>query len=274
MLQEHFYIRLFLIIVLGILYTRTMMKVAQYKPIEDSKNKHLIIKILGGFFMLFAILQGSLSIYFLTQVNHPTQMIDFVPTPYQVVRPSTSRVLWGYLTSAQMYVITQITGTMTSLALGTYFMCYRKSATRWWKKLMKFIYMILIYMFFCSATDFHYFDFQEFIPLAIYLALIFYALSKVNKSINNGNNSEECKEAIDDNTIENQQEVKNSIEPIEHISVINYDGENHHKKEEIQIDDISEIKKQSLPYNFCRYCGKKIDYVGGVYCKHCGKKIE
>lgn len=49
MLQEHFYIRLFLIIVLGILYTRTMMKVAQYKPIEDSKNKHLIIKILGVF---------------------------------------------------------------------------------------------------------------------------------------------------------------------------------------------------------------------------------
>ena len=25
--------------------------------------------------------------------------------------------------------------------------------------------------------------------------------------------------------------------------------------------------------NYCRHCGKKIDYVGNKYCKHCGKEL-
>jgi predicted amidophosphoribosyltransferase len=26
--------------------------------------------------------------------------------------------------------------------------------------------------------------------------------------------------------------------------------------------------------NYCRYCGRKIDYERGTYCKHCGKPID
>ena len=48
MLQDQFISRLLLIVVFGIAYIYTMMKMASCNSVETSPQKHIIFKIIGG----------------------------------------------------------------------------------------------------------------------------------------------------------------------------------------------------------------------------------
>ena len=91
-----------------------MIKMAQYKP-DDTKSRNVVMKVLGGLFILLAVFESVMGVYLITQIEHPTQMIDFIPNPNQIVRPSSSHIVWGYVTTAQWHVVSQISNAMTSL---------------------------------------------------------------------------------------------------------------------------------------------------------------
>lgn len=56
MLQDQFISRLLLIVVFGIAYIYTMIKMASCNSVETPPQKHIILKILGGINVLLGIL--------------------------------------------------------------------------------------------------------------------------------------------------------------------------------------------------------------------------
>lgn len=97
MLQDQFISRLLLIVVFGIAYIYTMMKMASCNSVETSPQKHIIFKIIGGINILLAISCLATGIYWLTQVQYPEQTIDFSYSANQIVRTSDKYVVWGIL---------------------------------------------------------------------------------------------------------------------------------------------------------------------------------
>lgn len=55
MLQDQFISRLLLIVVFGVAYIYTMMKMASCNSVETSPQKHIILKILGGINVLLGV---------------------------------------------------------------------------------------------------------------------------------------------------------------------------------------------------------------------------
>lgn len=279
MLQEQFYYRLLLIIALGFIYVKTMMKMALYKPVEGTK-KNLEMKIIGGIFVLLALYEGGMGIYLLTQVQHPMKMIDFIPTPNQIVRPSSTHIIWGYVTNAQWHVVSMITNTMTSLGIGAYFFFYRKSVSKWWEKVLKFLFGVLLYAFYVNATDFHYFDMWELWPLVLFGIMVFVVNMKAKRpskvvtpqeviSNNSDFAAEQMEEAIPPQDHEARFMPKVLDEEVnEHLSTFDSEEQNE------SVPQIMQEVEEKPTYRFCRYCGKKIDYDSVKYCKHCGKQLD
>lgn len=55
---------------------------------------------------------------------------------------------------------------------------------------------------------------------------------------------------------------------------------NSEHESKITDDNSSREEQESMPsstaiqnINFCRHCGKKLDYLSGKYCKYCGKPL-
>ena len=276
MLQEQFYYRLLLIIGVGIIYVKAMMKMAQYKPVAEVRSKNIVMKVIGGFFILLAIFEAALGVYLTTQVQHPTQMIDFVPNPNQIVRPSSSHVVWGYVTSAQWQIVSQISNAMTSLGWGAYFLFYRKSNSTWWKKILKFLFAVLLCIFFYSATDFHYFDYWEWLPIVLFGIMTYIVDLRVKKSLKekvvtpkevlDGLSFEETQETVQTNSSEDDSRFMPPM-PADEVAKPEVPKAERPEKEQPVVAEAS-------GYKYCRYCGNKIDYEGVKFCKHCGKPIN
>lgn len=279
MLQEQFYYRLLLIVAFGFIYVKTMMKMALYKPAEEAK-KNMVMMIIGGIFILLALFEGGMGIYLLTQVQHPTEMIDFIPTPNQIVRPSSTHIIWGHVTDAQWHVVSMITNTMTSLGIGAYFIFFRKSVSKWWEKVLKFLFGALLYAFYVSATDFHYFDMWELWPPVLFCIMVFVVNMKAKQS----RKVVTPKEVIGNNTDFATEQAEEAIPSQDDETRFMPKALDEEVNEPLSIFDKEELK-ESMPqitqevekkpvYRFCRYCGKKIDYEGVKYCKHCGKPLD
>ena len=181
MLQDQFISRLLLIVVFGIAYIYTMMKMASCNSVETSPQKHIIFKIIGGINILLAISCLATGIYWLTQVQYPEQTIDFSYSANQIVRTSDKYVVWGYITSEQSRAIMGITNVFSSLALAAYCFSYKKSDRKWWKKILRFFYGLLMCAFYCSATNFHYFDAIELVAPGLFCLMSGHALIKAKR---------------------------------------------------------------------------------------------
>lgn len=279
MLQEQFYYRLLLIIGFGIIYVKTMMKMAQYRPAEGMNSKNIVMKVLGGLFIILAIFEAAVGVYLTTQIQHPTQMIEFVPNPNQIIRPSSSHVVWGYVTTAQWHVVSQISNAMISLGCGAYFLFYRKSASVWWKKVLKFIFALLLSVFYYSATDFHYFDSWEWLPLILFGIMTYFVEWRMRKPLRK------------DTIIPKDNFEKLTFEKVNEVVEVPQDDKEDCFMTQEMIPDTEKIKetskeddsdaaidepliKDQQEYRYCRYCGKIIDYESARFCKHCGKQID
>lgn len=181
MLQDQFISRLLLIVVFGIAYIYTMMKMASCNSMETTPQKHIVLKIIGGINILLAISCLATGIFWLTQVQYPEQTIDFSYSANQIVRTSDKYVVWGYPTSEQNRAIMGITNIFSSLALAAYCFYYKKSDRKWWQKILRFFYGLLMYAFYCSATNFHYFDVTELVAPGLFFLMLGYALIKAKK---------------------------------------------------------------------------------------------
>lgn len=127
MLQDQFVSRLLLIVVFGVAYIYTMMRMASCNSVETSPQKHIILKILGGINVLLGVLCLAMGIFWLTQVQYPEQTIDFSYSANQIVRASDKHVMWGYPTFEQSSAIIGITNVFSCLAWATYCFFYKKS---------------------------------------------------------------------------------------------------------------------------------------------------
>ena len=277
MIERQFYFRLLLIIAFGVIYAKTMMTMGQYKPTEETKKKNVIMIIIGSIFTVLALFEGFMGTYLITQVQHPTEIMLSI-SPNSIIRRQDP--FWGYPTFAQQQIISYITNCMTSLGLGAYFLFFRKSNSKWWKKILKFIYGLLFYAFYVTATDFHYFDAWELYRPIIFGFMTFFVSLRLKMS---RDEASYYQKTINDNTIVNDS-TDNMPEQKEIIPAKEDDSRFMPKGNEEEIIEITELTEKDKPeiivsqatpvYKFCRYCGKMIDYEGVKYCKHCGKPID
>ena len=288
MLQDQFISRLLLIVVFGIAYIYTMMKMASCNSMETTPQKHIVLKIIGGINILLAISCLATGIFWLTQVQYPEQTIDFSYSANQIVRTSDKYVVWGYPTSEQNRAIMGITNIFSSLALAAYCFFYKKSDRKWWKKILRFFYGLLMYAFYCSATNFHYFDVTELVAPGLFFLMLGYALIKAKKlnkqkiqfadqkridaihkmmdeKLGGESQTEDNTRFMPQNGVLNIN-TPNEVQPMDlsvHVSIPQI-GQG--KEEETSNDNIKAIK-------YCRHCGRKVDYDSSLYCKYCGKEL-
>lgn len=128
MLKDEFYHQLWLIIGVGLVYIWSMKKMAGYKPAE-TQGKHTVMKSIGSLFALLALCEAILGVYQISNLWHP------IGDSYYL----------RHATSEQRMAITQITHAMSSLGVAAYFILYKKSNTKWWQKVLKFIFGLFLY---------------------------------------------------------------------------------------------------------------------------------
>lgn len=290
MLQDQFISRLLLIVVFGIAYIYTMMKMASCNSVETSPQKHIILKILGGINVLFGVSCLVMGVFWLTQVQYPEQTIDFSYSANQIVRTSDKYVVWGYPTSEQNRAIMGITHIFSSLALAAYCFYYKKSDRKWWQKILRFFYGLLMYAFYCSATNFHYFDATEFVAPGLFCLMLGYALIKAKK-LNKQKIQLADQKRIDaihkmmDEKFGGEDQTEDEVQFMPQNEGFKMNGSDKESKEPLT-DDVSartslphteQNKKEETPsmdvVKYCRHCGKKVDYDSSTYCKYCGKEL-
>lgn len=290
MLQDQFISRLLLIVVFGIAYIYTMMKMASCNSMETTPLKHIVLKIIGGINILLAISCLATGIFWLTQVQYPEQTIDFSYSANQIVRTSDKYVVWGYPTSEQNRAIMGITNIFSSLALAAYCFYYKKSDRKWWQKILRFFYGLLMYAFYCSATNFHYFDVTELVAPGLFFLMLGYALIKAKK-LNKQKIQFADQKRIDaihkmmDEKFGGEDQTEDEARFMPQNEGFNMNGSDKESKEPLT-DDVSartslphteQNKKEETPsmdvVKYCRHCGKKVDYDSSTYCKYCGKEL-
>lgn len=289
MLQEQLISRLLLIIVFGVAYIYTMTKMASCNSVETVPQKHIILKIIGGINVLLAISCLASGIFWLTQMQYPEQAIDISYSVNQIVRTSDKYVVWGYPTSEQSHAIMGITNIFSSLALAAYCFYYKKSDRKWWKKNLRFFYGLLMYAFYCSATNFHYFDATEMVAPGLFCLMAGHALIKANKlneqkmQLANQKRIDAIHKMMDEELGgEVQTEDNSRFMPQNedfNVNSSNKESEDPHidisvrtsllHTEQNKKEEISSMKV----VKYCRHCGKKVDYDSSTYCKYCGKEL-
>ena len=161
MLEHQFYWRLIFIVIFGTILVSTMISFAKHNSVEEMPKKRIGLKFLGALFLALAVLIGTLSIIVLVNLTYPTEMVGPYIHRNMIVRHTSVPLIWGYTTTEQESVISAINCFFMFLSLAAYLFCFRKSPSAWWKKLLKVFYVILLFTFFCSSTNFHFFDIYE-----------------------------------------------------------------------------------------------------------------
>lgn len=288
MLQDEFINRLLLIVVFGVVYIYTMLKMASCNSVETAPQKHIILKIIGGINILLAISCLATGIFWLMQVQYPEQTIDFSYSANQIVRTSDKYVVWGYPTSEQNHAIMGITNIFSSIALAAYCFFFKKSDRKWWQKILRFFYGLLMYAFYCSATNFHYFDATEMVAPGLFCLLAGHALIKANKlneqkmQLANQDRIAAIHKMMDEKLGGEAQteddarfmpqngasdvNTPNEVQPTELSAQADIPQTGQNKEEETSNDNIKAIQ-------YCRHCGRKVDYDSSIYCKYCGKEL-
>ena len=185
MLQEHFIMRLMLLIAVGIVYVKAYMNMAKRNSKETEAQRHIILKILGAFWAIIAVVMGCLGVYMITQITFPQEAIGPYISTNMIIRTSDQIMYWGYATLEQSLCISMISGAFEFLSLSAYCFMFKSSGSKWLTKIGKIFFCILFYIFYASATDFHYFDFHEWIAPILFAIMAFFALKTKSKVISN-----------------------------------------------------------------------------------------
>lgn len=209
MLKEQFILRIALSILAGFVLVVAFWRMAQKNSAEVSPERHLVAKILGGFWGFFAVLCVFVSFQMISKIEYPTQMIEPYISRYTIIRSSSQPLIWGVPTSAQNMALSQVMGIFLSLALFVYCWLFKRSNTKWWQKVGKVIFCILLVMSYFSATEFNYFDIYEFYSTILFAVFAFFAVrqKKSSKSF-----SEDCDCQVTTNIVEASINQSNNIE--------------------------------------------------------------
>ena len=165
-----------LLFAVGIVYVKAYMNMAKRNSKESEPERHLILKILGSFCAVMAVIMGCMGVYMITQISFPQEAIGPRISSDMIIRSSDKTMYWGYATFPQSQCISVISGAFEFLALSAYCFLFKSSRSKWYGKLGKIVFCILFYIFFASATDFHYFDLYEWTAPVLFAIMAFLAL--------------------------------------------------------------------------------------------------
>lgn len=165
-----------LLIAVGIVYVKAYMNMAKRNSKEIKPERHLILKILGSFCAIMAVIMGCMGVYMITQISFPQEAIGPRISSDMIIRSSDKTMYWGYATFPQSQCISVISRAFEFLALSAYCFLFKSSRSKWYGKLGKIIFCILFYIFFASATDIHYFDLYEWTAPVLFAIMAFFAL--------------------------------------------------------------------------------------------------
>lgn len=309
MLQDQFYMRLMLHMILGIVYIFAYINMAKRNSKEVEPERHLILKITGSIFAVFGVLWGIFGIYCITQMTFPEQANGPYISPNMIIRSSYETMYWGYATFEQSQCISMIGGFFEGFALSAYCFMFKSSHSKWYTKIGKIVFCILFYMFYASATDFHYFDLYEWTSPVLFAIMAFFAFRNKNQeevvvdeatghtsevfeliepSITTNDDSKYMPSMIEKVSETNENE-HNSLTQTELIDSVESQNTAEEETVNLNVSDVIEPESEITPTDatapqepisraqheikFCRHCGGRIDYQSDKFCKHCGKKL-
>lgn len=279
MFEEQFYIRLILNVIVGVMFAYALYKMAKHNNQEATTLSHKVMHVFGWIFIGLSILCLCVCIYYLTIVDFPQQLIGPFIGPNTIIRSTSAVFYWGYPTLIQSSTLTMALATFDFLGFGAYFMYFKSSHSKWWKKVLKFFVVLCLYAFMASATNFHYFDFPEFLSPILYFILWIVIVTRKDKPIQSDRNGTEfVKEEHFDTLAESF-----SCVPV-NDSVVSLSRAEAYKEGQITIDDkattchsLKEGKGDVIPtqpnMQFCRHCGRKVE-IDSAFCKYCGGKLD
>lgn len=256
MLEGQFYGRLLLNLIVGILFIVAMNRMACHNSCETVPQRHVALKVLGWICMVFAALFAAAFVYFLTKVQFPSEMVVPYLDPSGIIRSSAQRVIWGYPTVTQNTVLTELLATCDAIGFALYFLRFRSSCSSIWKKIMKFMTVLFLYVFMASASNFHYFDIWEFVPAALFLLLWVLIMTRQEKP------------ATPPAYVPEPAPEPVPAEEPEPVSDPEPDPEPEPVEEPIA--EAATPAPDGLMY--CRHCGKLIE-ADSKFCKHCGRNL-
>lgn len=281
MFETQFYIRLILNIIIGIMFAYALYKMAKHNNQETVKKSHTIMHIFGWIFVGLSLLSLVICIYTLTIVDFPSQLIGPFISSNEIIRPSSAIFYWGYPTNIQSSALNTAMSTFDSLGFGAYFLYFKSSNSKWWKKILKFIVVLLLYAFMASATNFHYFDIFEFIVPILFIILWLIIVNRKDKPIKTDENDIN---ETSSNTFENNSDISN----MDTLTDSNGDDDtfanslkedNNVTEEDCSnetnsvLDIDTNLEDKTDIAQFCRHCGKKIE-PDSKFCKYCGGRLE
>ena len=289
-----------LLFAVGIVYVKAYMNMAKRNSKEAGPERHLTLKILGVFCAIMAVIMGCIGVYMITQIPFPQEAIGPFVSPNMIVRSPYQTMYWGYATFPQSQCISIISGVFEFLSLSAYCFMFKSSHSKWYSKVGKFVFCILFYIFFASATDFHYFDLYEWTAPVLFSIMAFFALrEKQEETIHIEENNDSTSNIEDDSKYmpridieqdvmmkpdEDSQEMEytqqsetliaeepsaNEVEQV-NSSIENEDATNNQRFENPAT--LKQVNSEQV-IRFCRHCGGKLDYQSDKYCKHCGKQL-
>ena len=306
MLKDQFFMRLMLVIAVGIVYVKAYMNMAKRNSKETEHERHLVLKIFGGIWTFLGVLMGVIGVYLITQITFPQEAIGPYISPYMIVRSTDQTMYWGYATMRQSQCISLISGFFEAFALSAYCFLYKSSHSKWYTKVGKIVFCILFYMFYASATDFHFFDLYEWTAPVLFAIMAFFAFRNKNEhETNNISNTDTHKniESFTDNEVNDdysrympsaatgtsvvQDNIQENVKEESAVLTTEQDEpESLDKNSSTEIienetemtsdclseqDIVSPIPEQTIKY--CRHCGGRLDYINDKYCKYCGKPL-
>lgn len=235
-----------LLFAVGIVYVKAYMNMAKRNSNESEPERHLILKILGGFWAVMAVIMGCMGVYMITQISFPQEAIGPYISPNMIIRTSDQTMFWGYATFEQSQCISIISGFFEFLALSAYCFMFKSSHSKWYLKVWKIVYCLLFCMFFASATDFHYFDVHEWIAPVLFAIMAFFALRNKQDELSEpivAENKKECFDTAPISIEDNNDRTSNVEDDSKYMPRIDVEQDVLSKSDE----DLQKIENNQLP---------------------------
>lgn len=279
MFEGQFYIRLILNVIVGVMFAYALYIMAKHNNQETTPLSHKSMHVFGWIFIGVSIICLCVCAYYLTLVDFLQQLIGPFIGPNTIIRSTSAVFYWGYPTLIQNSTLTMVLATFDFLGIGAYCLYFKSSHSKWWKKVLKFFVVLLLYAFMASATNFHYFDFPEFVAPILFVIFWLVIVNRKNSPIKTKDDNiiEEtvlCTEIRDNNTKHLDtsccnEDVSSTTLRIDNVIICQEDGLNPNSIHSIGLNS------HTKPYEvqFCRHCGRKIEK-DSIFCKYCGGRLD
>ena len=261
MLKDHFYFRLALNILVGAMYVYALYNMARHTTLKEQPSKKFFTRILGWFFITLGVITSIASISFMFHIPYPVETQSGYDA---IIHTSSAYLYWGYPTAKQASVLTTLLNSFLLLGVGSYSLAYKKTDNSLWKKVTQFGLGFLLSIAMYSASNFHYFDWPEFIAPSLFLSIWCFILIKYKKNDNKNRQDIFCGIT--------EKEILPCTSLTQEKSMAIFKSET---KKIVDKEDPEKIGKDSTETDIqhCKHCGKKIE-PDSIFCKYCGRKVS